>query len=94
MSNYEIKEGQGSMFVNDKKGVENRPDWNGSIKVNGVEMWCSAWKKCTKDGKPWLSLSVKPKEARGEQKPQTLAEKMPQRDQDDPGFGDDTSLPF
>ena len=86
---YEQKNNQGSMFLNDKQGNESRPDWRGSITVNGVEYWCSAWNKATRDGKKWLSLSVKPKEERPQTKP---ANSAPQRDPEDPGFGED--LPF
>jgi hypothetical protein len=32
-------------------------------KINGSEMWISAWLKTSKDGKTYMSLSVQPKEA-------------------------------
>lgn len=53
---------RGSMFVNDKKTEEKHPDWNGSLNVNGVEFWISGWKKMSKGGKPFLSISIREKQ--------------------------------
>lgn len=33
----------GSLFKNDKDGVEKRPDYKGSCEINGVQYWMSAW---------------------------------------------------
>ena len=85
---YEQKNNQGSMFVNDKDGKETRPDWRGSITVDGKEYWCSAWNKATRDGKKWLSLSVQPKTAQEHKG----APANPPAQKADPGFDDD--LPF
>lgn len=62
-----------SLFVNDKQGVENRPDFTGSVKVAGIEYRMSAWKKESSAGKKYLSgkLSLptaKPKEQTTEEK--------------------------
>jgi hypothetical protein len=55
------KPGQGSLFKNDRKESENHPDYRGSIVgPDGTEYWLDGWKKI-KDGKAWLSLSMKPK---------------------------------
>lgn len=51
----------GVLFKNDKKGVENRPDYTGKIDVEGTEFWLSAWIKEGQKGK-FLSLSVKAKD--------------------------------
>ena len=60
---FEQKELCGSLFVNDKKeeGTQQR-DCNGTAKIAGIEYWISGWKKDTKDGGKWLSLSFTPKE--------------------------------
>jgi uncharacterized protein (DUF736 family) len=55
------KDFTGSIWVNDKKTADNHPDRTGSIMVAGIEYWINGWLKKTKDGKPYLSLSVKPK---------------------------------
>lgn len=58
----------GILTRNDKQGNENRPDYRGSINVDGVEYWLSAWIKTGRDGtklagQKYMSLSVQPKDA-------------------------------
>ncbi len=85
---YQKKDGQGAMFQNDKQGNANRPDWRGDVLLNGVEYEVAAWNKQTRGGKDYFSLSVKPKQARGErQQPQSAP---PPRESGDPGFDSDT----
>ena len=48
----------GALFVNDKDGVESRPDYSGDVTVNGQTFKLKGWKKTAKTGKPYLSLSV------------------------------------
>lgn len=89
---YQRKDGQGALFQNDKRGNSARPDWRGDVLLNGVEYEIAAWDKQTRGGKDYLSLSVKPKQARQErQQPQSAP---PNREDGDPGFGDDGPLPF
>lgn len=59
---YEQREGQGSLFRNDKKDTEQQPDYRGSILIGGVEHWLSAWIKTSKAGAKYMSLSAQPKE--------------------------------
>ncbi len=53
---------RGVLFPNDKKGNENRPDFTGDLNVGGVEYKLSAWKKASKAGNNFLSISVQLKE--------------------------------
>ena len=57
----------GLLARNERKESENHPDLTGSINVGGKEYWLSAWSKRGKsgklEGKPFFSLSVKPKDA-------------------------------
>ena len=53
---------RGVLFPNDKKGNEKRPDFTGDLNVGGVEYKLSAWKKASKAGNNFLSISVQLKE--------------------------------
>lgn len=57
---------RGVLFENDRKESDKHPDMNGSLNVNGVDHWFSAWWKNGAKGE-FLSLSLgKPKEQRGD----------------------------
>ena len=66
---YEQKDNSGTMFKNDKKEQDTHADYNGSIKVAGVEYWLNCWVNKPEGKKPYLSVSVKPKEQRAPQSP-------------------------
>ena len=56
----------GLLAKNDKQGNDSRPDYRGSINVDGTEYWLSAWIKTGRDGtklagQRYMSLSVQPK---------------------------------
>ena len=72
MNDFVQKPNKGSMFLNKWKKGDNHPDFKGSVYINKdllielvknrnnelIEIKLDAWKKATKDGKPWLSMSV------------------------------------
>jgi uncharacterized protein (DUF736 family) len=62
MSNYD-NTNRGSLFINDRKESENHPDFKGSINIEGKDYWLSSWKKESKDGKKYMSLSVTAKDS-------------------------------
>ena len=49
---------RGVLFNNDRKETEKHPDFSGSINISGVEYFLSAWKKRSKNGTTFLSLSI------------------------------------
>ena len=55
---------RGSIWKNEKKETDKHPDFTGSLNVNGVEFWVSAWKrKADANPKaPALSFSIKAKD--------------------------------
>lgn len=61
---YEQKDNSGSVWVNDRKEQDTHPDRTGSAKISGVDYWVNGWLRKTNDGKPYLSLSFKPKIAK------------------------------
>jgi hypothetical protein len=67
---FEQRDNTGSIWVNDKKEKDTHPDRTGSIMVAGTEYWINGWLKKTADGKPFLSLSVKPKAGEAGPKPE------------------------
>jgi hypothetical protein len=73
---YELREGQGTLFRNDKREKDSQPNARGEAMIGGVVYEISAWTKEGKKGK-FQSLSIKPKEERRE-KP------APKRERDDP----------
>jgi hypothetical protein len=52
---------RGVLFRNDRKQQDNHPDHTGTININGVEYWLSAWIKSGANGR-FFSLAVKPKD--------------------------------
>jgi hypothetical protein len=62
MSDYD-DELKGVLFKNDRKEKNEDRDYSGSAVINGRPYWLSGWKKTSKGGTPFLSLSFKPKEA-------------------------------
>ena len=60
---YEARDMSGSIFVNDRKERDNQPDRTGSAMIDGVEYWVNGWMKKDKNGRPWMSLAFKRKDA-------------------------------
>lgn len=53
---------KGGLFKNDKGGNEARPDYTGSLNVEGKEYRLAAWiKESQRTGQKFLSLNVQPK---------------------------------
>jgi hypothetical protein len=52
---------RGTLFGNDRKEEDRHPDMTGTLNVNGVEYKISAWKRTSKAGAKFLSLSVREK---------------------------------
>lgn len=58
---------RGAMFFESDKESDRHPDYKGTINVDGKDYWLSAWDKVSKNGKNYISISVKLKESRIEQ---------------------------
>jgi hypothetical protein len=87
---YEMREGQGSLFKNNKREKDTHPNARGEAMIGGVVYEIAAWTKKDKNGNPWQSLSFKVKgmNSAGEVKPQAQKTK--------PGHFDDMTddIPF
>ncbi len=78
----------GALFKNEKQ-KDTHPDYRGTINVNGVDFWISAWIKSSKAGQKYMSLSVQPKEAKDDRRPERGAQPATA-----PAGGFDDEIPF
>jgi hypothetical protein len=86
---FEPKPDSGSLFKSDNKQTETDRDYSGSALIGGKEYWLSGYVNETKDGRKYLGLRFKPKEA----KPQPTTSKMqPRSMKDELDEGDE--IPF
>jgi hypothetical protein len=54
----------GALFRNDKKEKgDKRPDYKGTLDVQGTEYWLSAWIKTSKAGEKYMSVAVRQKDS-------------------------------
>lgn len=84
-----MKEGNGSLFNNERKEKETHPDLTGSIMINGKEHWLNGWRKQGKKGEFFRIVIGKEKE-RSNFTPKGNDE-MPKNTSND---FDDDSVPF
>jgi hypothetical protein len=72
---------RGAIWKNDDKREDNHPDFKGSLNVDGVEYWVSAWKR--KEGasakSPALSFSIKPKDEGSQRRDAQSGQSISQR---------------
>lgn len=59
---YEHREGQGSLFKNDKQN-DRQPDFKGTILIKGVLYNISAWNRTSQNGREYISLQAEEKSA-------------------------------
>jgi hypothetical protein len=59
---------RGAIWKNRDKTEDKHPDFKGSLNVNGVDYWVSAWKRKEGDAsnKPALSFTIKPKDEKAD----------------------------
>jgi hypothetical protein len=88
MSSYD-KTNTGTLGRNQRREKDTHPEYTGSLNIDGVEHWLSAWVKINQaTGEKFFSLSVKPKEQR--QAPPAQSYQRPQAQQQQPirhGYG-------
>ena len=84
MMAYEMKNNTGSLWRNEKKEEEKHADFKGTVMIDGVEYWQSAWVNSTKEGKKYFGQTFQRKDA-----PRELPKQAPTRD-----VPDDSDIPF
>jgi len=85
---------RGRLFKNERKTEERQPDFTGDINIAGVDHFLSAWKKTSKSGKNYLSISIgNKKDVQPSQQVQEVKQHVAQV-QEDQSFIDPTEIPF
>lgn len=74
---------RGAFFNNEEKDSDTQPDYKGNLNVGGVEYWIDGWINTAESGRKYMSLKVKPKEAKKTVKPQRNEPQRRGRDDDD-----------
>lgn len=57
------KEKEFALFLNDKKGVEKRPDFKGYAVIGGVEYELAGWNRQSRAGVPYISGMINERQA-------------------------------
>lgn len=69
---YERKNNTGSLFKNNKMTSDKSPPYKGTVLIDGVEYWQSAWVKETKDGNKFFEQAFTRKEPPAEKPVQSI----------------------
>ena len=77
---------RGQIWKNDDKQSDTHPDFKGTINVEGVEYWVSAWKRKpdANPKAPALSFSIKLKESQAPQAKEAINKPVDDFDDDLP----------
>lgn len=99
---YEHKEGQGSLFKNEKQN-DRQPDYKGTILIGGVTYEVAAWERTSQRGSTYLSLQASLPRERNEQAQPSYQAQAPSQpaysapmptSEDLPAADPDEDLPF
>ena len=80
---------RGVLFPNDKKGNEKRPDFKGSIDIEGVEYKLSSWVRISAKGEKFHAIKADRKAApplAAQMNAQARQASRPEPEDDDIGF--------
>jgi uncharacterized protein (DUF736 family) len=72
MSDYD-NTNSGALFANADRKTDKHPNARGTLNVEGVEYWISAWTKTSKKGDKYQSLSVQRKDGQSTSKTEPAA---------------------
>ena len=99
---YEHKEGQGSLFKNEKQN-DRQPDFKGTILIGGMTYEVAAWERTSQKGEQYFNLqaslprerpTTRPPQSAQPVPPQSYAPPMNSVYPTPPTSSDDEDLPF
>ena len=76
MTEYDNR-GRGVLFPNKDKKSDKHPDYKGSVNIEGTEYDLAGWKKVSKKGAQFLSMTAKPKGERPVEKAKDFDDSIP-----------------
>lgn len=86
---------KGVLFQEQEKKSEKAPDYTGKLNVEGKEFRIAGWKRLSKNGKPFLSLSVSEPQQQGYNRAKQVADGLrPEETKEDDGIVDLSEIPF
>lgn len=91
---YETKDNTGSLFRNNKRESDKHPEFNGSVRIDGHDMWVSAWVRETKTGQKYFSLAFKRKDGTATRAGDTAKTFAREAQKHFPGATLDDEVPF
>lgn len=65
---FVLKDGQGTLFKNDKKGNDAAPDYRGELMIGEQQYKIAGWLKEGKAGVKWMSLKAEIPEQRQQER--------------------------
>jgi len=90
MATYELRNGQGSIFKNDKKGNDKAPDYRGNGMIHDKEVSFALWLKESDKGLKYFSVKIEDKE----QSQETSAKPAEKEEQKKAAPEGESDLPF
>lgn len=86
---------RGVLFKNNRKEEgDKKPEYTGSLNVDGVEHFLDAWIKTSQNGAKFMSVSIKRKDQQAAPKRQAAPVKQQQRNDGNPFADDSDPIPF
>lgn len=88
---------RGAAFKNDRKTKgDNRPNYTGTVQIEGTEYWVSVWiqeaKSGKREGEKFLSFAFNEKDEDGGSRKSSRSK--PSRQEEDPAEDFDDEIPF
>lgn len=85
---------RGAIFSNKKREKDSQPHMRGTLNVEGVEYWVSAWTSTAKSGERYQSLTVQRKDEVHNKGMEQAKQSFDSQSQQPQNFDDGSDIPF